>query len=1752
MRLAIVVIGHVGAGEVEVVRRKLVDRQVALILGDVVVGGRGALIQLIGEGVLARTSVGLKARGLGSEALLTDEAFLLVGVVGGCGDLVVGQRGAVIILRGAARSQLHGTLGDSEAHVGSTGVDLERHVGEVRIGALEVIGVERLGVGDNGTSRGVDSDVRTGDSQINAVVKRNVCSGELTVTTRDAGNLVTGNRVLLAVVDDGLALGLDCHDDCIGVGGNSELTGGRRDLVVVLVGALVESVGKGVIDGTNVGDGAGHVVRGTLALDEALALLDVELRDGDAIVGKRRAVILLGVGGGGHGDLALVHRDGLRAGEVLIGLVVVAPGAQLNRDLARMRKRDLGRVRHPGLTVGAVLDGQAVAVLVLSGGGISRQLGTVVELAYVVLSPLGIVVVDAGRLDLEPAVSDLELNVGEVGAVVREIALLEAHIVRVDDGAGSNSIAVERDATLGIEVIAGLKLVALNGLLCTVERLGLGITGNGDRHLIGNRRDLERTGLGLNLVVVSVGAAIQLIAEGVLNLALAHVGDRLAIGEACALALSKTGDGFHLFLVVRLAVIDPGVRSGLEGNLGLLDNELAVLGLNRELLGNIVALGVGHLGRTGDVVGVGASISLLGILGRKTGDGVLLAVLGELVGLDTLGLVGLAVVRGGGGIGLDRNLVLGTTVGDVQRAVTGLDVVVVFRGALVQRVAEGILRVTRDSLTTRDGVGCALAVSEAVASDLHVGLLVAHQRRAVVLLLSRGRGQHNIALGDSKLTVSHVELDVGEVLAVVSERALGETHLIGIGIGRLYLRGALVGEVILLVQVVVYGDIVACGGLLGAVVLGLGLVTRDGHNNLAGHRNDAQLTDLLGDDVVAVLALSGATGQRVLKLVVDFALTHIGDAAGRLGLEALTLRKAAACDGDGLSGERRAVIDLGCSLGLQRDLALGDSQRSVDDLKLNVGEVRAVVDEVARFELHLISAGVGAAHGSGAAEGEVVRGVEVVAAGNIVARGGLLGTVIGVAAAVLSDGHGNLVGNRGDLELTVLGLHVVVLGIQTRNREGVIRLTNIGDRTGVVVRDLVLIGIRNAAARDISIVLSQRLAVVDPLGRLGLDGDVALVDLQRTVLGGNGKLARYVVALGIFHHGSTGHGVRVGIRIGALGAGSREALDGVGVAINREGRGLDTVDGLLGTVVRLGGGVALNRDLVLGLTVGNGQRAVLGRDGVVISLGIVLQRVAEGVITGAGLGLRARHLIGSTLALNKALAGLGVELGGRDLRVLERLAVVLLLITRGSKLHGSRINGELAVLGGHLELLGNILAVKGDLNVGDLIVDRRDISGLRVGRVRSDDEGHALVIGIGAGSGGNTRSRVLIAIVFHGRRVAFNRDRILGLAIVNGQLALGLRDDVVIGVGAVLQRIGEGVVGLAHVSLATGKAVGCAFVLDPAGLGLEGGVAVGERAAVVILGQIGGLKRDGALGNVNGGLSGKRGGLSANGHVLAHVNGVGAGIREARLVRAPGLAAVGRILNVASRDELFGLRNVLRIQTGTLVDIDVYRNGMRLAVVRYVLARSREARPQGIEGVRLIVTIYISNLVAGLANRGSLVVALLVHPADEGTVRSRGLTISHREGVVLRETVVVVPLLGTRSLSGLVRRGPRSAIQHQVIAGLTSLLLVNDADNVLRLVLADGQLIRSRLAVGIALDLGMLDSILLNDVADLVAGDSLGIGKLLAGLVYIFNGVLAVLSKSPGARERDAVFGHRLAIGIPTTERPVTTIVRILINGSRL
>ena len=85
-------------------------------------------------------------------------------------------------------------------------------------------------------------------------------------------------------------------------------------------------------------------------------------------------------------------------------------------------------------------------------------------------------------------------------------------------------------------------------------------------------------------------------------------------------------------------------------------------------------------------------------------------------------------------------------------------------------------------------------------------------------------------------------------------------------------------------------------------------------------------------------------------------------------------------------------------------------------------------------------------------------------------------------------------------------------------------------------------------------------------------------------------------------------------------------------------------------------------------------------------------------------------------------------------------------------------------------------------------------------------------------------------------------DGVLGVlgAVVHLELARGLGQVVVGGLGARVEGHVEGVGGLAHVGLGPGEGVGRALALDEAVLRLEGlllgaAVLVGERGAVVVL-----------------------------------------------------------------------------------------------------------------------------------------------------------------------------------------------------------------------------------------------------------------------------------------------------------------------------
>ena len=84
-----------------------------------------------------------------------------------------------------------------------------------------------------------------------------------------------------------------------------------------------------------------------------------------------------------------------------------------------------------------------------------------------------------------------------------------------------------------------------------------------------------------------------------------------------------------------------------------------------------------------------------------------------------------------------------------------------------------------------------------------------------------------------------------------------------------------------------------------------------------------------------------------------------------------------------------------------------NSQLSVNDNELNIGEVVVGVGEVGCCKVHWIGTSISAAHFCGAAEREVGFCIQRIVNRYIVTCYGVLFTVIVMCAAVLSDGNGN-------------------------------------------------------------------------------------------------------------------------------------------------------------------------------------------------------------------------------------------------------------------------------------------------------------------------------------------------------------------------------------------------------------------------------------------------------------------------------------------------------------------------------------------------------------------------------------------------------------------------------------------------------------------------------------------------------------------------------------------------------------------------
>ena len=297
----------------------------------------------------------------------------------------------------------------------------------------------------------------------------------------------------------------------------------------------------------------------------------------------------------------------------------------------------------------------------VNGGRGARPVGVaVVLLLQVVQRPGHLALVDGAAGDLEPAVLDHELDVGEVLVGVGELRGAQAHGVLARVGALGHGVAREAHVGLGVQrVVGGDEGVALDALLGPAVGLGPGVALDGDGHLglDGLHRQVALD-LG-DLVVLGLGVALQLVGEPVLagaclGLRAGDVVDRaLALGEAVA----RHGDVGLGVPDERIAVVGLLVGRGRQGQDALADDELTAVRGHVELGSDVVALRILHDCGALDGALVGAGVGSLGG-GDQAGDGVLDAVELEGVGLEAGRRLLLAVVGGGAGLGLHLDLTL--------------------------------------------------------------------------------------------------------------------------------------------------------------------------------------------------------------------------------------------------------------------------------------------------------------------------------------------------------------------------------------------------------------------------------------------------------------------------------------------------------------------------------------------------------------------------------------------------------------------------------------------------------------------------------------------------------------------------------------------------------------------------------------------------------------------------------------------------------------------------------------------------------------------------------------------------------------------------------------------------------------------------------------------------------------------------------------------------------------------------------------
>ena len=398
----------------------------------------------------------------------------------------------------------------------------------------------------------------------------------------------------------------------------------------------------------------------------------------------------------------------------------------------------------------------------------------------------------------------------------------------------------------------------------------------------------------------------------------------------------------------------------------------------------------------------------------------------------------------------------------------------------------------------------------------------------------------------------------------------------------------------------------------------------------------------------------------------------------------------------------------------------------------------------------------------------------------------MLVAVIDLAVGVAGDGHGDLVGQRGDGQRALLigdgvvGGDIAAAAHQLRIARDVLARADVRLAASQGhARDGVALGGRRA----VKLAASERRAVVGLAIRARSDGQCHRVNLQPAVCHGELNVREIVADVLKLRRGQA-H--RIGARVGTL----RDGLTGEGEVLRLVERIADRRlvpdHGLLRAVISHGVRVAGDGHGDLVGHRGDGQRTGPILDGIVrgdVPIAAHQLRIARGVLARAGVRLAARH--GDA---RKGIARGGVGAGG--IAVLRQRGTVVDLAV-GARGDGQRHGRDLQLAVFSLDVIDvvHIRRAVHDGNAHDLVYGGR---GFHIGDGALDLHGQDIavgellrltrrqIIGLAAKFDGIAAVGQGRAVIGPGRAVGGNNDLLRG-GPAHGQLTVCGRDAVVRG-----------------------------------------------------------------------------------------------------------------------------------------------------------------------------------------------------------------------------------------------------------------------------------------------------------------------------------------------------------------------------------